>query len=178
MVYHHLIPAFGHFRLTELTASDVEAWLDTLDISNKRINNVLSPLRLVFKDAFYDQLINKNPLDRLRFLPVEQREPKPFTQAEISLILDQLQEQARNLIQFAFWTGLRTSELIGLRWQDIDLANNRFYVRVAIVGRREKTTKTTSGIRTVELTTQSTEALTNQKQFTGGALRVFHDDKT
>src|SRR5690606_19689844 len=37
---------------------------------------------------------------------------------------------------------------------------------------------TTSGIRTVELTTQSTEALTNQKQFTGGALRVFHDDKT
>jgi integrase len=29
--------------------------------------------------------------------------------------------QEKNLIQFAFWTGLRTSELIALRWQDVDL---------------------------------------------------------
>ncbi len=177
-VYHHLIPRFGHLKLTELTASHIEDWLDTLSISNKRINNVLSPLRLVFKDAYFDQLIDKNPLDRVRFLPVEQREPNPFTQQEIIRVLDQLQGQARNLFQFAFYTGLRTSELIGLRWEDIDLPNNRFYVRVAIVGRREKTTKTVSGRRTVELNAQAIEALTGQQNHTAGAHRVFADDKT
>lgn len=177
-VYHHLIPTFGHLKLTELAASHIEDWLDTLSISNKRINNVLSPLRLVFKDAYFDQLIDKNPLDRVRFLPVEQREPNPFTPQEIIRVLHQLQGQARNLFQFAFYTGLRTSELIGLRWEDIDLPNDRFYVRVAIVGRREKTTKTISGRRTVELNTQAIEALNNQQSFTEGSHRIFHDDKT
>lgn len=178
VIYHHLIPNFGKLKLTELTAAHIEDWLDSLDISNKRINDVLSPLRLVFKDAFFDQLISKNPLDRVRFLPVEQREPKPLTPAEISLVLDQLHGQSRNLFQFAFWSGLRTSELIGLRWEDIDFANNRFYVRVAIVGGREKTTKTVSGLRTVDLNDCSLSALLNQKNLTGSAYRVFHDEKT
>lgn len=178
VVYHHLIPAFGSLKLTELTAQHIEDWLDTLDVSNKRVNNILSPLRLVFKDAFCDDLIAKNPLERVRFLPIEQREPNPLTPSEIQLVLDQLQGQSRNLFQFAFWSGLRTSELIGLRWEDIDFDNNRFYVRVAVVGRREKTTKTTSGIRTVDLNPQTLEALTNQKNYTGGSHRVFHDEKT
>lgn len=177
-VYHHLIPAFGHLKLKELTATHVEDWLDTLELSNKRINNVLSPLRLVFKDAYFDQLIEKNPMDRVRFLPIEQREPKPFTQLEITQVLDQMQGQARNIFQFAFYSGLRTSELIGLRWQDIDFANNRFYVRVAVVGRREKTTKTSAGLRTVDLNQQSLEALLNQQTYTECSHRVFHDDKT
>ena len=178
VVYHHLIPTFGSLKLTELTAQHIEDWLDTLDISNKRVNNILSPLRLVFKDAFYDELIPKNPLERVRFLPIEQREPNPLTPNEIQLVLDQLQGQSRNLFQFAFWSGLRTSELIGLRWEDIDFDNNRFYVRVAVVVRREKTTKTASGVRTVDLNPQTLEALTNQKKYTGGSHRVFHDEKT
>lgn len=178
VVYHHLIPTFGHLKLTELTANHIEDWLDTLDVSNKRINNILSPLRLVFKDAFFDQLIHKNPLDRVRFLPVEQREPNPLSPAEITKVLNQLDGQARNLFQFAFYSGLRTSELIALRWEDIDLPNNRFYVRVAIVGRKEKTTKTVAGQRTVELNPQTIEALANQQKYTVGAHRVFSDDKT
>lgn len=178
VVYHHLIPAFGQFKLTELTTAHVEDWLASLDVSNKRINNILSPLRLIFKDAYHDQLITRNPLDRLRFLPVEQREPNPFTPTEINLLLAQMNGQAHNLFQFAFWTGLRTSELIGLRWQDIDFPNNRFYVRVAIVGKKEKTTKTAAGIRTVDLNDHALAALRNQQAFTSGALRVFHDDKT
>lgn len=177
VVYHHLIPAFGRLKLTELTPVHIDEWLETVDVSNKRLNNILSPLRIVFKDAYCDQLIERNPLDRVRFLPVEQREPNPFTPAEIELVLSQLTGQARNLIQFAFFTGLRTSELIGLRWQDIDFANNRFYVRVAVVVRKEKTTKTASGLRTVELNPQAIDALLKQQACTGD-YRVFHDDKT
>lgn len=178
VVYHHLIPAFGQLKLTELTAMHVEDWLDTINVSNKRINNILSPLRLVFKDAFFDQVIDKNPLERVRFLSVEQREPMPFTLSEIDRILGNLKGQHKNLIQFAFFSGLRTSELIGLRWEDIDLSSNRIFVRVAIVGRREKTTKTASGKRTVDLLPQAREALDNQFQYTQGNIRVFNDDKT
>jgi integrase len=46
------------------------------------------------------------------------------------------------------------------------------------VGGREKTTKTVSGLRTVDLNEYSLSALLDQKNLTGSAYRVFHDEKT
>jgi integrase len=45
----------------------------------------------------------------------------PFTLDEIEQILKSCSLQIRALIQFAFWTGLRTSELIALEWRDVSL---------------------------------------------------------
>lgn len=177
-IHFHLIPTFGKVMLTALTKNQVENWIESLNISNKRINNILSPLRQVFKDAYCDSLIKDDPLSRVRFLSVKHREPKPFNQEEISKILNHLTGQEKNLIQFAFWSGLRTSELIGLRWEDIDLENDRFYVRQAVVKGRIKETKTSAGTRTVELNYQSREALLSQKSYAEGSERVFHDPKT
>jgi len=177
-IYYHLIPHFGHLTLDQFTTAHVYEWLDTINISNKRINNVLGPLRQALKDAYYDGLIDQNPMDRFRYLPPETREPEPFTPSEIEKILAQLDGQSHNLIQFAFWSGLRTSELIALRWQDVDLDNNRVHIRTAIVRQREKTTKTVSGLRTVELQPAAKKALISQKKLNGNSERVFHDPIT
>lgn len=177
-IYHHLIPNFGHLSLDEFTVAHVYEWLETINISNKRVNNVLGPLRQALQEAFYDGHIDHNPMDRFRYLSPETREPQPFNHDEISRILNQLDGQERNLIQSAFWSGLRTSELIALRWEDVDFPNNRFYVRTAIVRQREKTTKTTAGIRTVELQPAAKEALESQSVFTKGNHRVFNDPTT
>jgi len=178
IIYYHLIPQFKNLHLSDLELDDVKEWIYSLDISNKRINNVLSPLRQVYSDAFYNGLIDRDPLQRLRLLPIEQREPEPFSRNEIDAILNQLSEQPQNLIKFAFWSGLRTSELIGLRWEDIDFENHRFYVRVAIVERREKTTKTASGQRSVEFNEHTETVLKSQFNLTADEIRVFHDPKT
>ena len=53
-------------------------------------------------------------MDRIKNLPLETLEPDPFTPEEVGLILHTAEGTFRNLIQFAFWTGLRTSELIAL----------------------------------------------------------------
>ncbi|MBV1789026.1 site-specific integrase [Marinobacterium sp. D7] len=177
-IYYHLIPAFGHLTLDEFNVSHVYDWLDELSISNKRINNVLGPLRQALQDAFYDGLISQNPMDRFRYLSPETREPQPFNLDEIDRILAQLDGQSRNLIQFAFWSGLRTSELIALRWQDVDLAGSRIHIRRAIVRRREKSTKTVSGLRSVDLQPGAREALEAQFPNTGKLTRVFHDPTT
>ncbi len=178
VIYYHLIPAFGELTLDDLTIENIYTWMEDLDISNKRINNVLSPLRQVYREAYLDGIIDRNPLDRFRNLPNHQRDPSPFSPDEIKKILGQLDGQANNLVQFAFWTGLRSSELIALRWEDVDLSNQRIYVRKAIVSGREKTTKTASGRRTVELQPMALKALKSQRQYTNGAERVFYDPKT
>lgn len=111
--YYHLIPAFGDLPVDKLTAQAIRTWTPASKIfSYKRINNNLVPLRGGIGDSVYDGVTDKNPLDQIKNLPLETREPDPFTPEEVGLILQTAEGTFRNLIQFAFWTGLRTSELI------------------------------------------------------------------
>jgi integrase len=123
-VNNHLIPAFGELRLTDLKRAHIKQWASGLDVTNKRIANLLSPLRVSLQEAVDDALIETNPLFgwsyRRKEAPKSQDDVDPFTTEEQAAILDQLEGQGRNLIQFAFWSGLRTSELVALEWGDID----------------------------------------------------------
>jgi len=101
-----------------------------------------------------------------RSAPLRLEEPHPFTPEEVKRILDVAPDQARNLFQFAFWTGLRTSELIALEWGNIDTAKGVVRVRRASVQKRTKQTKTQSGEREVKLFPPALEALQRQKPFT------------
>ena len=179
VIYHHLIPTFGNLTISELTASKVKEWLSELPCSNKRRSNILTPLRQMFDELYHDEIIDKNPLQRVKNLPNKTREPEPFTQDEIAIILNELTGQAKNLIQFAFYSGLRTSELIALCWQDVDLENNRVFVRSAYVRGELKVTKTKSGKREVVLQPQAREALLHQQAFTKNQNEtVFQDPHT
>jgi integrase len=179
-VYHYLIPNFGHYMLDELERKNIDNWITTArnKISAKRINNTLIPLRQIYKWAMDEELIKRNPMDRIRNLRVNTREPKPFTKDEIQRILLQLEGQEKNLIQFAFWSGLRTSELIALTWENVDLERNRIYVRQAIVHGKLKGTKTRSGNRTVELQDEAKSALEAQLAYTRKDAHVFHNPRT
>lgn len=83
-------------------------------------------------------------------------------------ILAALDGQGRNLIQFAFWTGLRTSELCALDWADVDIV--RGFVRVTRAwtqySEEAEDTKTEAGEREVKLLTPALEALQAQKAHT------------
>jgi integrase len=178
-IYFHLIPAFGKTLIRKLTTNDIKVWMNSLAISGKRINNVLIPLRIVLSDAYMDGLIDSNPADRVKNVPHRYPEPNPFKPEEMRLILENCDPQSRNLFQFAFWSGLRTSELIALEWGDIDFAKGVIRVSRASVKRIIKQPKTHAGKREVLILPFAREALERQKEFTlslGG--RIFHNPKT
>lgn len=177
VVHYHLIPTFGDLYLAELKSSDVREWINELEISTKRINNALIPLRGIFDDAYYDEIIDRNPMDRIKNLTNTQREPNPFSLDEMEAILNVLPDQSRNYFQFAFLTGLRTSEMIALDWSDIDFDNQVVHVSRAWVCGAIKTTKTTNGIRDVKLHPQAIEALLAQNKHCSEG-RVFLNPKT
>lgn len=178
-VQYYLLPVFGSIKLRALTTAQVRAWMGSLVISNKRINNVLVPLRGMCKDAFADGLIERDPMARIRNLKVEREEPDPFTPEEIRAVLEELPDQARNLFQFAFWTGLRTGELIALEWQDVDWKRSMVMVRRNSVRKIVKEPKTAAGRREVVLLPMALEALNRQKNFTFlEDKRIFHNPRT
>lgn len=174
-VNNQLIPAFGTKNLTDLKAGDFETWLSKRDVSNKRIANLLSVARKALADAVKREILDVNVLDGYEFRrpekPSEDDDVDPFTIEDINAIIAAAVEpQERNLFQFAFWTGLRTSELIGLRWRDIDwnreeVRVNRAVTRAARSAKAEESTKTRAGRRDVKLLAPALAALVAQKPY-------------
>lgn len=70
-------------------------------------------------EALHNEIINKNFFNnwrpRIKKELKEDEDVNPFTLEEINKIFNSCTGQIRNLIQFAFWSGLRTSELIALK---------------------------------------------------------------
>jgi len=163
---HYITPKWGNVSLNELTNTGIRAWIGTLECSNKRINNVLVPLRGMLKDAFLDALIERDPMAKVKNLPIDTPEPEPFTAAERDAILEVMHPHARLMFQFAFWTGLRTGELIAMRWDDVDMLNNIVRIRRSVSEGKSKRTKTKASMRDIELLAPAMEALHAMKSVT------------
>ena len=180
-VYKHLFPSFGDLRLSELRADHFREWVLAQELSGKSINNTLIPLRRVFRRAFQEEKIPRDPLSLVPWSPVRSREADPFSRKEVEAIVDQLDRvasQVANYFRFAFETGLRTSEMIALQWQDVDVSGARVFVRRAKVRGLVKPPKTAAGRRSVQLTDSAMLALGRQETIGVDDGEVFRDPRT
>lgn len=175
---------FGDLSLTQVKWGPVKSWLLTQDIGQKTTNNILSVFRLALEDAVDDELIEVNPLagkKLKRAAKPKDDEIDPFSQDERTAILNAADGQERNLLQFALWTGLRTSELCALDWSDIDFIKGVARVSRALTqaSKEAETTKTAAGTRDVKLLPAAMEAIQSQKShsFLKGK-EVFQNPRT
>lgn len=172
IVVNTLTPAFGRIHLSDLKRPAVREWCETQDVSNKRLANIQSVLRAALQDALNDELIELNPMHGWKYARKDAQQSQddvdPFTSDEQAAILKSCREtQHRNLFQFAFWTGMRTSELVALVWGDIDFRRGIARVTRAKTQAADEaeSTKTRKGTRDVKLLAPAIEALEAQKQY-------------
>ncbi|KVC84007.1 Arm DNA-binding domain-containing protein [Burkholderia ubonensis] len=184
-----IIPKFGKLPLAELTRSEIKAWLAKIDdgreqkITNKRLSNIQSCLRSALQDAVDDEMLDSNPLSGFTF---ERNEPPrdadhadPLDAAEQAAVIAAARDpQIANLWQFMMWTGVRTSEVIALKWSDVDWLRGAIQVRKAITRAAKgvaEDTKTLAGRRDVKLLAPAMAALMAQKEYTFLAgEEIFH----
>jgi integrase len=152
------------------------------DLSGKTINNYVSVLREALALAVDDGLIDKNPAEDVPRAKHQKEPPDPFTVDEstriIELALQRHPGQVHNLIEFWFWTGLRTSEVLGLSWGNVDIAKGSILVSVANVRGKIKERTKTNVARTVRLNSRALAAIKRQRAYTqvlGGP--VFMDPR-
>tara|TARA_R110000737_G_scaffold353249_1_gene403559 strand:+ start:4204 stop:5298 length:1095 start_codon:yes stop_codon:yes gene_type:complete len=178
-INHHIEPNFGHIYVNEFKPSLFKDWGATSTLSGKTKNEVRSILRSAFQELYIDEVIDGNPIDRVKRFKHIKKEPEPFNAIEREKILAQMTGQVRNLYEFAFWTGLRTSELLALRKCDVDLERKVIFVRKALVHGREKETKTKSSARTHQLHESALNVLKAQLSIRLDAYeRIFLNPKT
>jgi integrase len=129
----HIEPKIGRLKLAHLTSAKVEAFRDDLLANHSRdlARKVLTSLKSILKAAKFahvaaDVTIKASTRDRR--LEVGRDIP---TTGEIKRLIEAAQGdlRRRTLLLTAALTGLRASELRGLRWADVDLKHGELHVR-------------------------------------------------
>ncbi|MBF0283162.1 MAG: site-specific integrase [Magnetococcales bacterium] len=174
-------PGLGRLPLDQVTPRMVREWVAGLTCGNKRVNNLLIPLRAVLKEAFLDEEIDRDLAGRIRNLKVIKEEPEPLSANELKRVLGAAawEPRLKAFFQFAAWTGLRTGEQIALRWEDVDLVAGYIFIRRSKTRGEISDPKTAAGQRRLLLLPPAREALKLIEPFTR-LMRgeVFHDPKT
>ena len=174
----------GDKPLRTLKHSDILGALATKpEWTGKTVNNKTSVLRLALELAVRDGLLTTNPVAGIEASPHQSPEPDPFDLDEVALILADMRAryhpQIANHFALKFYTGLRTSEALALRWDSIDFRTGHMQVSEALVLGKLKPNTKTNRARAVKLNSEALAALQAQKAhtFLAGGL-VFTDPKT
>jgi integrase len=121
---NHLLPAFGGLCLRDLTARTVQRYFTGLaesKLSFESVDKIRDVLASVMNTAIEHGFLVQSPLSRVK-LPRDRRgrKSKPFlTPQQFALVIDLIAEPYATMVYAAVYTGLRVSELCGLRWRSL-----------------------------------------------------------
>ena len=170
---------FENRKLSSIRGVDLQKFFNRLlakgykDSTLKVVKAILSSS---FKQAFKDEIISRNPMDATT-LPKNKEESKSgkiaLTREQQALFMEFAKDSyLYNYFAVSLRTGMRTGELRGLRFGDIDKENGVIHVRRTLKyinnqGFFEDTPKTKSSLRDIPLTSDLTALLEDQKNFWG-----------
>jgi site-specific recombinase XerD len=128
----HFARIAGNVTLTAITPQQWDSYrterLKTIQAVT--VNIELRALRASFNVALRWKLLESNPFSGLKLVPVPEASPSFFTKEDFQKLLSLIKESwLRELILFAVLTGMRRSELVNLRWQDVDLQRRLVFIQ-------------------------------------------------
>jgi len=159
-----IIPRWGKYELGEVRTTEVEFWLRSLPLARSTCAKIRNLMSVLFNHAWRHELFDRNPICLVRQSAKRRTTPNVLSPAEIKALVDCLDIRERTLVLLAASTGLRQSELFGLKWVDIDFAqatmNVTRSVAYGVVGR----CKTESSQKPVPVHPIVTDALSQWRQ--------------
>jgi integrase len=132
----HINPRIGYEKLARLTAPRINAFRDDLlrDLSRSMARKVLASLKAILNDAMGRGNVAQNVALHVRIASDPRAKEKLKIgidipdRDEVRRILRTAPDRWRPLLVTAIFTGLRASELRGLRWTDVDLRKAQIHV--------------------------------------------------
>lgn len=167
----HLIPAFGKKMLSEITKADILNFRSTLakvngrsngKLSASRINHIMTPLRVIMNEAA-ERYDFTSPWRNIKALPVPRTDIQPFSFDEVQLFLKNVRPEYHCYFLVRFFTGLRTAEIDGLPWSNVDFENRTIKVHQALVLNEIVPCKTDGSYRSVAMNELVYQSLLNHK---------------
>ena len=146
-----ITPKWGTSPLSDIKTVSVESWLGTLKLANgtrAKIRNIMSAL---YSHAVRWEFFDRNPITMVRQSAKRARTPEVLTADELKALLAELAGVYRVMVFVAATTGVRVSELLGLRWLDCDFEDGEIHLTRGIVRQHETAMKTEASRKPVPM---------------------------
>lgn len=159
-------PVIGKMRIRDVRPMHCHMVLNNMDANYKgsTIKQTYITMGTMFKAALENGIIQKHPMDGVRYTkPAKAKSKIKFLTIDAQQKFLAVAERSHNYRQYALIleTGLRTGELVGLTWDDIDFQNKTLTVRKTMEYRYGRgiwvagPPKTISSYRTIPLTNRA-----------------------
>ena len=178
----YLIPRFGKQEVGRITKADILDFRSSLakvpgrkgqaSLSAERINHIMTPLRMILNEAA-NRYEFTSPYQGIKSLKVPRTDVEPFTLDEVKQMIAAVRPDFRNYLTVRFFTGMRTSEIHGLKWRHVDFERRQILVREALVQGETVYTKNDGSFRSIDLSGLVVDALRDQQAATGQFDYVF-----
>lgn len=174
LVTGHLAPGLGNHKLTKLTPLHVQSFYTKLleegrldgsgGLSPQTVVHLHRVLHKALKQALLWGFVSRNVADAVSPPRVERAQAKVLDEKQVLALLRHLKGSDMHLpVLIALHTGLRSGEILGLRWSDVDLAAGTLTVGNTLQAvKRElimREPKTFAGHRLIPLTAETIDAL-------------------
>lgn len=171
----HLKPEIGGIRLSQLTPSQLQTLYSQIiksGLSNRSAQYTHAVIHRALAQAVKWGLIIRNVADAVDAPKVHKKTPELLTEAQVKSLLAGAEGRMKVILTIAATCGLREGEILGLRWEDVDLAAGMMYVRhttqsIYKQGIIDSEPKTEKGKRLVELPRFTVQVLTEYQKQTG-----------
>jgi integrase len=165
----HLLPKWRLAPLTEITATAVEEWLGSLPLANSTKAKLRNQLSALFNHAIrhkhwkeFNPITGPSKGSGVRQSAKRAKTPDILGLLEMQAIVFEIRsEPIRLAVMIAAVTGLRRSEIRGLKWKDIDFDGLWLRIKRGKIGVIESRLKTEASRRPVPMPLELADMLVN-----------------
>jgi integrase len=137
-----ILPGLGEHSLSDVKAVAVEGWLKTLPLAPGTRAKLRNLMHAIFNHGIRWEFFDRNPITLVRQSAKRIRVPEVLAPEEIGKLLSELPEVWRTAVYIAITTGLRVSELRGLKREDVDFTTGEIHLSRGVVRRFIRNMKT------------------------------------
>ena len=134
---------FPESKLSDVNYSQIRNWIVELvntNITNRTINRKVSSLNSYFKFLLKIKSVEFNPLRKHKALKVSKKLQIPFSEIEITSVLNSIETDSfeglrdKFIVELFYSTGMRRVELVNLKLSDVNLSQGQ----VKVLGKQNK----------------------------------------
>jgi len=118
---NHIVPRWGQYPLHRVTTVEVEDWLKSLRLAPGTRGKIRNIMSTVFRHAIRWGWLgqHENPIKMVRVSSKRKRRPEVLAAAEFRNLFVASPDRERTMGTICATSGLRISEVLGLKWEDI-----------------------------------------------------------
>jgi len=119
------------FKITNISPQQIEQWKQERlkSVSPAQTNKEFRHLKSALSKAVQWKYLDSNPTRYIKQSKIPKNPPRFLSKVEIKKLLAVADDKMKSIIQTFIYTGFRISELINLRWQDIDFKRREILIQ-------------------------------------------------